>query len=84
MALIFPDKFNLQVACKNDIYWYSDLAPSSLLHAFLPATATEPVSTYKLRYIAGFWLVEMVISTNHKPTIYRNLYENTATDSQGC
>ena len=31
----------------------------------------------KLRYIVGFWLVEMAISTNQKPTIYRNLYENT-------
>ena len=33
--------------------------------------------SYKLRYIVGFWLVEMAISTNPKPTIYRNLYENT-------
>ena len=33
--------------------------------------------SYKLRYIVGFWLVEMAISTNQKPTIYRNLYENT-------
>ena len=39
-----------------------------------------PVFSYKLRYIAGFWLVEMVISTNQKPTIYRNLYENTGPD----
>ena len=31
-----------------------------------------------IRYIVGFWLVEMSISTNQKPTIYRNLYENTA------
>ena len=37
--------------------------------------------SYKLRYIVGFWLVEMTISTNQKPTIYRNLYENT--DSAG-
>ena len=37
-----------------------------------------PVFSYKLRYIVGFWLVEMAISTNQKPTIYRNLYENTA------
>ena len=35
-----------------------------------------PVFSYKLRYIVGFWLVEMAISTNQKPTIYRNLYEN--------
>ena len=34
--------------------------------------------SYKLRYIVGFWLVEMTISTNQKRTIYRNLYENTA------
>ena len=37
-----------------------------------------PVFSYKLRYIVGFLLVEMAISTNQKPTIYRNLYENTA------
>ena len=36
-----------------------------------------PVFSYKLRYIVGFWLVGMAISTNQKPTIYRNLYENT-------
>ena len=36
-----------------------------------------PVFSYKLRYIVGFWLVEMAISTNQKSTIYRNLYENT-------
>ena len=35
------------------------------------------VFSYKLRYIVGFGLVEMAISTNPKPTIYRNLYENT-------
>ena len=38
---------------------------------------TGPVFSYKLRHIVGFWLVEMAISTNQKPTIYRNLYENT-------
>ena len=31
-----------------------------------------PIFSYKLRYIVGFLLV----STNQKPTIYRNLYEN--------
>ena len=41
-------------------------------------TSRGPVFSYKLRYIVGFWLVEMAISTNQKPTIYRNLYENTA------
>ena len=39
--------------------------------------SSRPVLSYKLRYIVGFWLVEMVISTNQKPTIYRNMYENT-------
>ena len=38
------------------------------------------VFSYKLRYIVGFWLVEMAISTNQKPTIYRNLYENMGPD----
>ena len=37
-----------------------------------------PVFSYKLRHIVGFWLVETALSTNQKPTIYRNLYENTA------
>ena len=41
-------------------------------------TVPGPVFSYKLRYIVGFWLVEMAISTNQKSTIYRNLYENTA------
>ena len=34
--------------------------------------------SYKLRYIVGFGLVEMAISTNPKPTIYRKLQENMA------
>ena len=33
-----------------------------------------PLFSYKLRYIVGFGLVEMAISTNPKPVIYRNLY----------
>ena len=36
-----------------------------------------PIFSYKLRYIVGFWLVETAVSTNQKPTMYRNLYENT-------
>ena len=35
------------------------------------------VLSYKVRYIVGFWLVEMAISTYQKPTIYRNLYDTT-------
>ena len=37
----------------------------------------------KLRYILGFGSVEMAISTNPKPTIYRKLYENTGPGVQG-
>ena len=37
----------------------------------------EPVFSYKLRYVARFGLVEIAISTNPKPAIYRSLYENT-------
>ena len=36
------------------------------------------VFSYKLRYIVGFGLVEMAISTNPKPKIYPNLYDNTS------
>ena len=41
------------------------------------------VLSYKLRYIVGLGLVEMAISTNPRPTIYRNLYENRQADSCG-
>ena len=40
--------------------------------------------SYKLLYIVGFWLVEMAISTNQKPTIYRNVYKTTSTVPQHC
>ena len=41
------------------------------------------LQTRFLRYIVGFGFVEMAISTNPKPTIYRNLYENTTRWSVG-
>ena len=41
------------------------------------AKGPGPIFSYKLRYIVGFRLVEMAISTNPEPTIYHNLYENT-------
>ena len=47
--------------------------------AYLDWNMAGPVFSYKLRYIVGFGLVEMVIS---KSTIYRNLYENTGPDMQ--
>ena len=49
---------------------------------WLEKSAAGPIFSYKLRYIVGFWLVEMAISTNQKPAIYRNLYENTAPGPQ--
>ena len=43
---------------------------------------TGPVFSYKLRYIAGFGLVEMVITTNPKPAIYRILYKKKSPAQQ--
>ena len=54
--------------------------PSACWHLQRTYRAPGSVFSYKLRYIVGFGLVEMVISTNPKPTIHRNLYENTAPD----
>ena len=45
-----------------------------LPHAF---GTTAPVFSYMLRYIVGLRLVEMAISTNLKPAMYRNMSENT-------
>ena len=42
----------------------------------LQSLRSGAVFSYKLRYIVGLGLVEMAISTNPKPTIYRNLYKN--------
>ena len=44
---------------------------------------SEPVFSDKLRYIAGFRFVEMVISPNQNPTIYRNLYKHTSSVLHG-
>ena len=42
------------------------------------------VTIYRRAYDVGVGLVEMAVSTNPKPTIYRNLYENIrVTDSNG-
>ena len=49
---------------------------------FRDPQSSGPIFSYKLRYIVGFGLVEMAISTNPKPTIYRNLYENTGPGNQ--
>ena len=52
-----------------------------MFSSYVRNNSTRAVFSYKLRYIVGFWLVEMAISTNQKPTIYRNLYENTGPDA---
>ena len=58
---------------------YDGTVPFSFIRAIIyPLPSPGPVFSYKLRCIVGFWLVEMAISTNQKPAIYRNLYENTA------
>ena len=46
-----------------------------LVYSELSRRAKTPASafSYKLRYVVGFGF----ISTSPKPTIYRNLYENT-------
>ena len=43
-------------------------------HPYCALSLPGVVFSCKLRYIVGFGLVEMVISTNPKPTIYRNLH----------
>ena len=54
--------------------------PLKMIEMFMIDTQfmkSRPVFSYNWRYIVGFRLVEMAKSTNPKPTIYRNLYENT-------
>ena len=46
----------------------------------LTGRVSDTVFSNKLRYIASFGLVEMAISTNPKPAIYHNLYENMGPD----
>ena len=48
-------------------------ADHCVVHLYL-STLSGPIFSYKLLYIVGFRLVEMAISTNPKPMIYRNLY----------
>ena len=47
----------------------------------LPSDATQGPYSSKSYDMHASGLVEMVISTNLRPTIYRNLYENTGIDS---
>ena len=57
---------------------YMDI-PSILSSIYYPHYyKSRPLFSDKLRYDVGFRLVAISIATNPKPTIYRNLYENTA------
>ena len=47
--------------------WVDENASFDNYAAYKPVSPCRPIA-----------MVEMVISTNQKPTIYRNLYENTA------
>ena len=69
--------------CQTPTDWTPLLLPTTLsawrssLSQLLLLLCKWPVFSHKLRYIVAFWLVEMTISPNQKPTIWRNLYENT-------
>ena len=64
--------------CKKSESWHS-LCHISIHFTHLKFwTASGPVFSCKLQYIVGFWSVQMAISTVQKPTIYCNLYEDTA------
>ena len=58
-------------------------APTTPTNLLMSAVSTSTnhravgLFSYKLRYIIGFELVEMAISTNPNPTTYHNLYENS-------
>ena len=59
-------------------YYHKNNARSNF--HYLDALGHWSVFSYKLRYTVCFGLVDMAISTNPKPTIYRNLYENMGSD----
>ena len=50
------------------------------MHAPALKAWARSLFSYKWRYIVLFGLVKMAFSTNSKPTIYINLYENTSLD----
>ena len=60
---------------QHDVAWMYTWQRNNSYYQFY-LTVIGPVLSYKLRYIVAFGLVEMSISTNAKPPIYRNLYGN--------
>ena len=69
------EKHALQIIMSQTLVLCSRVYPSTASSTM--KLSPGPVFSYKLRYIVGFGLVEMAISTNPKPAIYCNLYENT-------
>ena len=59
------------------IDWIFLLFEAAIAGAILAQNDRARILVQVKIYIVGFWLVEMAISTNQKPTIYRNLYKNT-------
>ena len=69
---------------KTNWNWHSTLKTQINTMIFVSITSshikiTGCVFSYKLWYIVGFRLVEIL--TNLMPTIYRNLFKNTGTDN---
>ena len=64
-----------------------NLLSTSSYHSVEQRTETQIRSPYSPKSyniyldIVGFELVEMATSTNQKPTIYRNLYEDTGPET---
>ena len=65
----------MSIMNSDEWYWGSLYGLNPVSRAVL--CCSGPVFPHKLRWIVGFWLVVMAISTNQKPTIYRNFYSPT-------
>ena len=64
----------------NDIYWKRDESLNIKIYKCLVSTSTNMSNFQPLEVVgrgSNFGLVEMATSTNLKPTICHNLYENT-------
>ena len=78
--VLYTDYWVINFSSKNtflSVCSWSCIQCFSNIYCISVCPCPGPVFSYKLRYIIGFSLVEMAISTNPKPTIYRKLYENT-------
>ena len=62
---MWPETFVLLPSSSHDVYRRINVLPDSV-RIFVQVTI----------YRRAFWLVETAVSTDQKPTMYRNLYEN--------